>query len=190
MSEKSCLIDEVMGRIASRHASSGATLTPADASTKSEQYETLIRCLRESTQGVFATMCGWDVVASSTKRIAKPAHLYDVTGVIGLTGKLKVTIAVSFPKEFLFEVTEAFLGNRPTEIDSDAIDLVGELTNMIGGNAKERINLPGVSLGLPTVVAGQGHYIAFESDFEVTYITFESEKGEFCVEVGMSLRGA
>ncbi len=92
---------------------------------------------------------------------------------------------VSLSKQLAFNVVSAFLGAAPTKVDADVIDVVGELTNMICGNAKERLSVPGLSLGLPTVVSGSNMIVAFESGLKVSQINFDSECGPMSILFGL-----
>jgi len=50
--------------------------------------------------------------------------------------------------------TEALVSERYDEVNDDVIDTVGELTNMIAGNAKANFEQLEMSLALPTVIVG------------------------------------
>ena len=162
---KSALVDEVMERIARKHQS--ANDIPLNHGLADEMHVQLVQALSDSTRGIFATMCGWEVSTGDCS-MCNSNNNFDASGLISLSGALKATIAVRFKKELLFAATNSFLGFTPTQLGPDVMDLVGELTNMIGGNAKERLSITGVVLGLPTIVAGEGHYIAFDAGLEIT----------------------
>ncbi len=147
--------------------------------------ETLIRCLVESTEGVFSTMCGWEMEGGQVTMHDGFAPRHDISGIIGMTGPIKATVVVSVDEDLVFAAAESFLGERPTQINSDVVDLVGELANMIGGNAKERLSMPNVILGLPTVVAGAGHYVAYNSQMAVRMIPFQCQHGSMSIELGL-----
>ena len=130
-------------------------------------------------------MCGIELAAGEARSSQETTPRYDVSGIIGLSDGIKATIVVSVHKELVFQVAENFLGVKPTEIDDDVTDLVGELANMIGGNAKERMTDVSLTLGLPTVVAGENHIVSFGSEMEISALPFESEHGPMVIEVGM-----
>lgn len=160
--------------------------TPAEADSASADLETMIRCLVESTQSVFSTMCGMTLTADEPARLEEVPQRYHISGIIGLSGPLQATIVVNIHESLVFSAAEAFLGARPDKIDSDVIDLVGELANMIGGNAKERLKIEGLSLGLPTVVAGEDHVVAYNSGMAITVLPFESDQGPISIELGVA----
>jgi chemotaxis protein CheX len=155
------------------------------ADSACDQQHKMLDALVQSTLSLFSSMCALDLEQIAVEDQAGRAAGYDLSGIVSLSGKIRATIAVSLDKSLAFAATESFLGTRPDEINGDVVDLVGELTNMIGGNAKDRFALKGVNLGLPTVVAGQGHYVAFESGLDRSHLQFQSQFGRLHIELGM-----
>ena len=150
-----------------------------------EGQDALIQCLVDSTRSVFSTMCGLKLTAGDTACEDDASDRYQISGIIGFSGAIKATIVVSIHEELIFSAAESFLGVRPDKIDADVIDLVGELANMIGGNAKERLKVEGINLGLPTVVAGEGHRVVHNSGMAITVLPFQSDRGPLSIELGM-----
>ncbi len=64
-------------------------------------------------------------------------------------------------------------------------DAIGELTNMIAGSAKAKLEEYELSVGLPNVVTGSGHCINFPTESPPVCIPFECEWGTVVVEVGL-----
>ncbi len=143
----------------------------------------------ESTKAVFSMMLGCKVelgVRTSSKDF-KSSH--DLSGIIGFSGALQGTVVISIDQEVAFSAAEMFLGSRPTEIDDEVRDMVGELANMIGGNAKERLPITGIALGLPTVISGKGHRVSFEPGAHIEHLPFDTPWGPLSVEIGMRVPG-
>ena len=175
------LVEEVLARL---NRKQGRDVF-ADGEAGCDRQQKMRDALAQSTLGLFSTMCGLELQQTSYEHDSGQQAGCDISGIISLSGKIRATIAVSLDKALAFAVAESFLGTRPEEINGDVVDLVGELTNMIGGNAKDRFALKGVNLGLPTVVAGQGHYVAFESGLVRSHLQFESSFGRLRIELGM-----
>lgn len=137
-----------------------------------------------STSSVFSQMLGIEV--SRLPPFVRNGHSpqYDVTGIIGLTGKTTGTVALSLTKEMSLSITGKLLGDMPTEVDATVVDAVGEVTNMIAGAAKSQLEQLELSLGLPTVITGKSTCIAFPSNAVPISIPFDSPLGTFVVEVG------
>lgn len=139
----------------------------------------------ESTRTVFSTMLGVDVTLADTCKCRKFFSPFDVSGVIGMSGSIKAMLVIGMDKPVAFAIGEALLGYRPTEIDGELFDMVGELANMICGNAKERMGDPGIVLGLPTVVSGASYNIVFHSDKQLYLLCFETPWGPLSIEFGL-----
>ena len=110
---------------------------------------------------------------------------YDCSGFIGVSGALQGSIVVSLDQDVAFAAAESFLGTRPVTINAEVIDMVGELTNMIAGASKDRLGIPGITLGLPTVITGKGHTVSFANSAHVEIMQFSSPHGPLTVEVGV-----
>lgn len=184
------LVNEVMernARMTSASALTTSTLTTEEPGTEGLDglQATLNRCLIESTESVFSTMCGWCLGRGAVIKYDGFSPRHDISGLISLNGEIRATVVVSFDQELMFAAAEKILGDRPSSLNGDVVDLVGEFANMIGGNAKERLSMPNVVLGLPTVIAGTGHFIAYNSHMAVTMIPFKSEYGAMSIELGL-----
>jgi chemotaxis protein CheX len=134
---------------------------------------------------VFTQMLGWPLERGQPFLPKGFAPQYEVTGVIGLTGKTTGTVALSMPRTLALAVAEQLLGEPQTELTAQVVDAVGELTNMIAGAAKARLEALQLSLGLPTVVTGQETAIAFPSRAVPIAIPFTSPRGPLVIEVGL-----
>ncbi len=107
------------------------------------------------------------------------------TSVQGRLVWFSVACPLWYPRLVAFAAAESFIGERPTTINNDIIDLVGELANMIGGGAKERLDMPGVVLGLPTTVSGCNYKVSFNPDVEIETVRFQSPSGDLTVQIAM-----
>jgi chemotaxis protein CheX len=138
-----------------------------------------------STKAMFETMLGWQVEIASAAKCDEFQPGHDVTGIISFTGGLKGTIVVSLDKDVAFAAAEAFIGERPNSINSDVLDMVGELANMIGGGAKERFNMSDIVLGLPTTVTGNDCRVSFTPETKVETVCFNTLSGPLTVQIAI-----
>ena len=61
----------------------------------------------------------------------------DVSGLIGMVGpQTKGSLSISFDESLALTIMERMLGERPETIDEEVTDMVGEITNMVTGGAK------------------------------------------------------
>lgn len=134
---------------------------------------------------VFSTMLKCDLTrgALSLNADFQPSH--DISGVIGLSGKASGTVVVSVDRNVALSITERMLGERPNSINTDVIDAVGEVTNMIAGRAKAGLEHLAMTLALPTVITGKNHIIRFGSAAQTICIPYTCEWGDISLEVGL-----
>jgi len=109
----------------------------------------------------------------------------DVSGIIGLTGDARGSLAITFTSPCIIAILHAMLGEQYTEINADVMDAVGELTNMISGDARKRLEGEGfiVTAALPTVVSGKDHVIKHVLGGPSIIIPFSTTHGMFVVDV-------
>ena len=90
----------------------------------------------------------------------------DITGVISISGALHGVVTISMKMEIAKKITGKLTHTPPIDIDinTDVVDAIGEITNIIAGNAKQRIpDGDNVLISLPTVVMGQERAIIWMS---------------------------
>lgn len=111
----------------------------------------------------------------------------DVTGVLGITGYSTGTVSVTFDKDSILKIVNNMLYENYTEITEDIADAVGELTNMITGQARAELSEQGMSFqaSTPSVVLGRGHAINHVGQAPILSIPFETPDGKFLVEVSI-----
>ena len=111
----------------------------------------------------------------------------DVSGIIGITGTIRGSLALSFSTGSILKIVSNMLGEEITSINGDIRDAVGEITNMVSGAARKRIEAMGFSLSasIPTVVSGREHSIMHVMGGPSVVIPFEMEGGSFVVDVCM-----
>lgn len=108
----------------------------------------------------------------------------DVSAVIGITGHKNGSISVSFTKKCAVALVKSMLGDDVQDIIQDTKDAVGEVTNMISGQARAGLaNMGMVFQGAtPSVIMGDNHTITHVSKSPVMAIPFTTKYGEFTVE--------
>lgn len=137
---------------------------------------------------VFRTMVNCELERGKPylKGMAQPE--FEISGVIGLSGKATGTVVLSLGRDVAIAVTERLLGEAPEQLNADVVDAVGELTNMVAGNAKMRLEQLEMSLSLPNVIMGKNHTVEFPRGVTPIGIPFESPIGPICLDVGLCER--
>ena len=109
----------------------------------------------------------------------------DVTGIIGITGYSKGTMSITLEKNVILKIVNNMLFEDFTEINDEICDAVGELTNMISGQARAKLSEQGqrFEASTPAVISGKGIDIKHVASAPVLSIPFTTEEGRFVVEV-------
>jgi chemotaxis protein CheX len=111
--------------------------------------------------------------------------LGDVSAIMGITGAAKGSMALVFSEKCIKGIASNLLGEVFNHLNREVKDAVGELTNMICGDARRRLSEEGFILqaGIPTIVAGAGHSIMHITDGPHLAVPFETDHGSFIIEV-------
>ncbi len=113
----------------------------------------------------------------------------DITGIIGLTGDAEGSLAVSFSESCALKIVENMVGEKYDELNEEVADCVGELTNMISGDARAQLQKLGFEFtaAIPTIVRGKGHTIRHLAQGGTTImIPFTTDHGNFYIEASFS----
>jgi chemotaxis protein CheX len=114
---------------------------------------------------VFKDMLHCDLITEKVFFVEKEAfNNWDISGVIGLSGEAKGAVAISMKTETAIKLTEILTGIKHEYMDSDVVDAVGELVNIIAGNVKKDLEeMFRLVISLPTIVRGKAHLIVWPS---------------------------
>ncbi len=109
----------------------------------------------------------------------------DISGIIGLTGAVKGSLALSFSERCIVKIVSNMLGEDIKSMNGDIKDAVGEITNMVSGVARKKLEEMDltISAAIPTVVAGKSHSILHVLGGPSLIIPFETDHGPFVVDV-------
>ncbi len=109
----------------------------------------------------------------------------DVSGVMGITGDANGTIAVTFDESSILKIVSNMFGEDMKELNHEVADAVGELTNMISGQARRELEEKGkvFEAAIPSVITGKNHQITHYTDGPKIAIPFITDDGSFTIEV-------
>lgn len=139
-----------------------------------------------STLHVFRTALGVSLKRGEPFRSDLAPMKREITGIIGLSGKANGTVILEMPRSTAIQITGRMLGDAPAEVNADVVDAVGEVTNMVAGAAKAKMEELQMSIGLPSVIVGCEHIISFPTDVPRIALPFHSEIGTVHVEVSFT----
>ncbi len=141
-----------------------------------------------ATVDTFSTMIGTGAKPGRPHLKTEPYPSHDVSGIIGLSGDAQGSIAISFPRALSFKLVSKMLQTPIKVMGPELTDGIGELANIIAGNAKQHFNGMNLSISLPNVVVGKGHVLGVQKGIPTMVVPFESVLGEFAMEVTLKTK--
>jgi chemotaxis protein CheX len=141
-----------------------------------------------ATSNVFETMLKvrYKVGKPYLKRPNAPADpKYRIMPAIQLTGPVMGMVVLQFPERVALALVNALTGGAAQTLDADALDAVGEITNMIVGGAKK--DLPGgqISISVPMIFTGQ--QIPYPRSIPIIVIPFAASGDSFLIEAALCM---
>jgi chemotaxis protein CheX len=120
--------------------------------------------------------------------LSDKSHLeYPISGVIGLTGKAVGTVVINLSEQLAIKGASTMLMTELDSIDGDVQDAVGELANMIAGQAKAELAEYEMSVSLPNIITGTGHDVSFPTNVKLLTVPFTTDYGPMKLVVGLEL---
>ena len=135
-------------------------------------------------QNVFETMIDLPFKLGKPVIKKKDTTSYEVSGIIGISGEVTGCVVVSYPEKIALKLASALLDEELKEVNEDCTDAIGEISNMIAGNAKKDFPKVNTSVSVPTVVLGK-HKIAHPSGIPIISIPCEIGSGHFEIDVAL-----
>ncbi len=139
-----------------------------------------------ATRKVLSTMASME--SKPMKPTLKEANNFkakgDISSCIDLSGECKGSIGLSFTTNCILAVAKLMLGEEFAELDDEVADMVGELVNMISGDARRQLVSLGFSFsaGIPKISSGENHVIQHAVNERIIVIPFTTDHGSFFIE--------
>jgi chemotaxis protein CheX len=119
------------------------------------------------------------------KKNGVPSH--EISGVIGITGEVVGCVVVSFPESVALQLASTLLQDTLSQVDENCTDAIGEIANMVAGDAKKGFPKGNTSVSVPSVIIGQ-HRIAFPNGVPIISIPCGTKAGNFSIEVALKIQ--
>jgi chemotaxis protein CheX len=144
----------------------------------------LIAPFVNSTSSVLTTMAHVPTKVGQlfVKTGSEPRH--DVSGIISFSGGVTGSVVIGMNTEVAIRIIASFAGTRFEPDSPDFADAMGELANMIAGNAKRNMGV-NASISIPTVIIGPNHQTARMTGVPCVVIPCVTDCGNFEVEVNI-----
>ncbi|MBF0226622.1 MAG: chemotaxis protein CheX [Desulfobacterales bacterium] len=129
---------------------------------------------------------------ASVKPIPKKPYLKkdavatgDVSSVVGLTGAKNGTVSISFEENCILKIVSNMFNEEMTELNHDVADAVGEIFNMISGQARQDLESIGYLFhgSIPSIFTKKGHEIIHITEGPKIAVPFTTPDGAFTLEV-------
>ena len=138
-------------------------------------------------EDVFKTMLDCSVQRTGIDLMENSQALHPVSGIVGVSGKGVGTIVLSMERSVAIKAAEVMLMMEGiAQVDTDVLDAVGELTNMVCGEAKAKLAQFHLSISLPNVLCGSDCWLHFPQKSHPIKIPFTCKWGALAIQVGFS----
>ena len=133
----------------------------------------------DGTVALMSTML--DLSCTNSELIVDTKDVY-ISGAIRMSGHAQGQVALSFPKDVAKRLVARLLKMDERGINDEVLqDGVGELVNIVAGNAKAALSETKYqfNISLPTIVVGQHHHIALFRGLQKDICGLNTEMGSF-----------
>jgi chemotaxis protein CheX len=111
---------------------------------------------------------------------------HEISSIIGLSGDVSGCVVISLSHAVAFQLVSALIGEEVNEFNEVCTDAIGEIANMITGNAKSGFPGRHNAISLPSVVVGK-HKVSYPSGIPIVTIPCTTDQGEMIIEVVLKL---
>ena len=145
----------------------------------------IVNSFLEATVSVIKTMSSVDLAPGKPFIKKGSISTGDISGIVGMAGESEGSLSLSFSKECILHIVSSMFGEPFSDITEEVKDAVGELTNMISGDSRRRLQEIGHTFhgAIPSVVSGPGHEVRHVTKGPILSIPFSTQAGSFSVEV-------
>jgi chemotaxis protein CheX len=140
-----------------------------------------------AVKNVFETMINvpFSLGRPSLKKGSEVPH--EISSIIGLSGNVSGSVVISLSHDIAYQLASSLLDEKITELNEDCTDCIGEIANMIAGNAKTDFPTDNNNISVPSVVVGK-HKVTYPSGLPIISIPCKTDKGEMVIEIAMKTK--
>lgn len=109
---------------------------------------------------------------------------HEISSIIGLSGSVSGCVVISLSREVAFQLVASLIGEEVNELDEVCTDAIGEIANMVAGNAKTDFPIDDTSISVPSVVVGK-HKVTYPSGIPIITIPCNTDRGEMIIEIAL-----
>ncbi len=141
----------------------------------------------KATQDVFELMLDLGVDRGKLKVTDGMVSGKETNVTLGVTGDLRGSIVFGFPKEMTLEMVKIMSGMEVKEIDHFVSSALGEVANIIGGNALTNLSSKDIICDIvpPQIYIGDYKSISMANEKSLQ-LPLKTEIGEFNISIFLS----
>ncbi len=146
----------------------------------------IINPFLSASQDLFKNMFGIEAKAGAAYILGEQmGHRWEISGVLGITGDFHGIVAFRLPRMLADKLLEKSGVTTATEAErKETVNgMIGELTNIISGNASNQFADKAIDISPPVVVIGENHQISWPKIAPVIGIPFLTPFGPFEVDI-------
>ena len=147
--------------------------------------------VNKSIQGFFDTMLSMPMQEVDTSKLEAPTN-ERIVGSVSFAGEATGVVCIVVSTEFAKMITSTMLGMDPKEVeDGESVnDVIGEVSNMVGGNIKSNLCDAGFPcvLSIPSITRGRSFHIESTSDSRCINMAFQHKEPSSLVWVNIYVK--
>jgi CheY-specific phosphatase CheX len=131
----------------------------------------------QAVNDIFTSMCGVDIQPTEDENLSEDGV---IIAVISLVGDVDWTVFIGLPRSTATEIAKTFAGFEIPYDSPDMGDAIGELTNIIAGQAKAILDSRGLAseISLPSVIRASNLQVLVQKNSAGQKICYESQIGK------------
>ncbi len=140
-----------------------------------------------ATQDVFRIMLDLETSRSGLQVTEELVPFREANVVIGVTGDLTGSLLYSFPKEMALEMVKIMSGMEMEELDAFVTSAMGELANIISGNALTRLSQQNYRCNIvpPQILVGSGRSLSMATP-QAIVLSLGTMIGNFDISISLT----
>jgi chemotaxis protein CheX len=139
-----------------------------------------------AVENIFNTMLDLPFRLGQPALKKDPVPNHEVSSIIGLSGDVSGCVVINLSTSLALRLASALLDEEITDIDEDCIDAIGEIANMIAGNAKTDFPEGRTSISVPSVVVGH-HKMRYPQGIPVITFPCSTDSGDLIIDLAMKI---
>lgn len=158
-------------------------MSPVNVNGHRTVPETLIEAVKRATLATFAMIVGEE--PSYEGDGDRHPKCDGLVGIISFTGDVPWSLMLGLPRETAMALAVKFTGMEVDFDSPDMGDIVGELANILAGDATAQLDAVGITvqMSVPTAARGSDLEMLLPGGLPSVRLNFSSSEGDFWVKV-------